>query len=164
MSNLEIIKTKILDPDALLRNLAIWRFKGKKIVFTNGCFDILHAGHIAYLSKAKDLGSILILGLNTDASVKRLKGENRPVNDQDSRAIVLAALRFIDAIILFDEDTPYQLIKLIQPDILVKGSDYKADEIVGADIVKDKGGKIVTVDFLEGFSTTSLLEKIKNNC
>ncbi len=163
MYNLEIIKSKILERDTLRRNIAIWRFKGEKIVFTNGCFDILHAGHIEYLSKAKDLGSVLILGLNTDASVRRIKGENRPVNNEEARAIVLASLQFIDAVVLFDEDTPYELIKLIQPNILVKGSDYRPENIVGSDIVKQNGGKIETIDFVEGYSTTSILNKIRNN-
>jgi D-glycero-beta-D-manno-heptose 1-phosphate adenylyltransferase len=135
----------------------------KKIVFTNGCFDILHQGHVDYLCKAKDLGNILIVGLNTDASVKRLnKSPERPINKEQSRALVLAALVLVDAIVLFDEDTPYELIKTVQPDVLVKGADYKAEDIVGYDIVKARGGEVVTIELTEGFSTTELIKKIKS--
>lgn len=137
-----------------------WRFKNEKIVFTNGCFDILHKGHIEYLTKAAALGTKLIIGLNTDASVKRLKGKNRPVNNQEARAILLSSLIFTDKIIFFDEDTPLNLIHHIQPDILVKGSDYKPENIVGYDIVKAKGGEIITIDLTAGFSTTSILNKL----
>lgn len=161
MSKLEIINLKILDDKSLRRQLAIWRFLNKKIVFTNGCFDIIHLGHIDYLSKAKDLGDILLIGLNTDDSVKRLKGNNRPIKYQHERAVFLASLQFVDGVILFSEDTPYNLIKNIEPDILVKGSDYKKDDIVGADIIKNTGGEIVTINFLEGYSTTSILDKIR---
>lgn len=163
MNNFEYINSKILDEESLIRQLAIWRFLSKKIVFTNGCFDIIHLGHIVYLSRAKDLGDILLIGLNTDDSVKRLKGNNRPVNNEQERAMLLASLRFVDGIILFSEDTPYELIKKTEPDILVKGSDYKKDEIVGADIIKKYGGELVTIDFLEGYSTSSVLDKIKAN-
>jgi rfaE bifunctional protein nucleotidyltransferase chain/domain len=158
---LDLIKLKIMDIASLKRQLAVWHFLRKKIVFTNGCFDIIHQGHIDYLAKAKDLGNILVIGLNTDESVRRIKGDNRPVNDQNSRALVLASLRFVDVVILFDEDTPYNMIKEIKPDILVKGSDYKTKEIVGADIVKESGGIITTIDFLEGYSTSAIIEKIK---
>jgi len=161
MKNLEIIKSRVLEINELKSQLAIWRFKNKKIVFTNGCFDIIHLGHIDYLSKAKDLGDILVVGLNTDSSVSRIKGKNRPIVDQNSRSMILASLRFIDAIVLFDEDTPYNLINLIEPDILVKGSDYDPADIVGADIVESKEGEIVTIPFLEGYSTSSIIEKIK---
>jgi len=140
-----------------------WASKGEKMAFTNGCFDIVHRGHIDYLSKAKDLGTKLILGLNTDASVQRLKGPQRPVVDEQSRAILMAALQFIDLVVFFDEDTPYELIKALQPDILVKGSDYNAEEIVGYDILMAKGGKVETIDFVEGFSTSSIVEKIKTS-
>lgn len=161
MTQLDIIKSKILNYENLNIHLNVWRFKGQKIVFTNGCFDVLHHGHIIYLSRAKDLGHKLIIGLNSDPSVTRLKGEGRPVNHQDSRAISLAALRFIDAVILFDEDTPYELIKRVQPDILVKGSDYAPEDIVGGDIVLEKGGEIHTIDFVEGYSTTNIINKLK---
>ena len=141
--------------------LSLWRFKDDKIVFTNGCFDILHRGHIEYLAKAASLGTKLVIGLNTDASVKRLKGDSRPINDENARALLLASLVFVDKVILFDTDTPRDLIDFVQPDVLVKCGDYKPEEIVGYDIVKAKGGEIVTLDFVEGYSTTSLIEKMK---
>lgn len=160
MANLDIIGRKILtDTTQINQKLAFWKFKGLKVVFTNGCFDILHRGHVDYLSKAADLGDVLVVGLNTDASVSRLKGSNRPVQDENSRALLLAALSFVSLVVKFDQDTPYQLIKHIQPDVLVKGSDYKAHEIVGYDIVTAKGGTVETIDFVEGYSTTTLLEK-----
>lgn len=140
--------------------LSQWRFKSEKIVFTNGCFDILHRGHVEYLTKAAALGSKLAIGLNTDASVKRLKGESRPINDQEARAIILSSLIFTDRIIFFEEDTPLELIRYIQPDILVKGSDYKPEDIVGYDIVKAKGGEVITIDLTEGFSTSAILERV----
>lgn len=157
----DIIKSKIFTKKSLENQLSIWRFKNKKLVFTNGCFDILHLGHIDYLSKAKSFGDILIIGLNTDISVRKIKGKNRPITNENSRANILASLLFVDAIILFDEETPYNLINFVQPDVLVKGSDYKIDDIVGYDIVKAKGGKIETLDFLEGYSTSMIEEKIK---
>ena len=122
MNNLERISNKIVDRQKLKNLLSVWNFQDKKIVFTNGCFDILHLGHIDYLSKAKDQGHILIIGVNTDNSVKRLKGKNRPITDENSRATILASLQFVDAVILFEEDTPYELIKFVQPDVLVKGA------------------------------------------
>ena len=140
--------------------LQMYRNENKKIVFTNGCFDILHRGHADYLAKAASLGDLLTIGLNTDKSVRKLKGNSRPINDEYSRAFILASLMFVNSVILFDEDTPLNLINFIQPDILVKGSDYKKEDIVGADIVEKKGGSIVTIDFVEGFSTTSIIEKI----
>lgn len=162
MKKLEIIQSKILsDLEELKRWLAYWNFKDQKVVFTNGCFDILHRGHIDYLARAAGKGDVLIVGLNTDDSVKRIKGDGRPVQDESSRALILAALQFVNAVVLFDEDTPENLIKIVQPDILVKGSDYKAEEIVGYDVVTAKGGKVVTIDFLEGYSTTGILDKIR---
>ncbi len=162
MKNLEIIKNKILSGEKLERTLALWRFQQKKIVFTNGCFDLLHLGHVDYLSKAKDEGDVLVVGVNTDRSVKLLeKGQNRPITDEVSRSVLVAALHFVDAVVLFDEETPYRLIEKVQPDVLVKGSDYKPEEIVGYDIVKAKGGKVVTVDLLPGYSTTAIEKKIK---
>lgn len=161
MDYLSYINQKIVRNKETIQDiLSQWRFKEEKIVFTNGCFDILHRGHIEYLAQAAALGSKLIIGLNTDASVKRLKGENRPVNDQESRALLLSSLVFTDKVILFDEDTPLELIRIVQPDILVKGSDYKSENIVGYEIVKAKGGKIVTFDLVQGFSTTSILHKL----
>ncbi len=153
--------SKLTSAEAIRYQLAAATFLGKKIVFTNGVFDILHTGHVDYLSKARDLGDILVLGLNTDASVKRLnKGPERPINNEVSRATVLGALECVDYIILFDEETPYELIKAIQPDVLVKGSDYKAEAIVGYDIVKAKGGQVITIDLSQGFSTTNIIKKI----
>jgi rfaE bifunctional protein nucleotidyltransferase chain/domain len=163
MNRLELIKSKIFfrNDIALERLLAIWRFKERKIVFTNGCFDILHLGHIDYLAKASDLGDILVIGLNTDASVRQLKGPDRPVQDEVSRAMTLAALGFVDAVVYFGEETPFELISTIKPDVLVKGSDYKAEDIVGYDIVKDHEGEVITLDFLEGFSTTGIVNRIR---
>lgn len=135
----------------------------RKVVFTNGCFDLVHQGHIDYLSKARDLGDVLVVGLNTDASVRRLKGPRRPINDEYSRALLLASMLFVDYVVLFGEDTPYELIKTLQPDILVKGSDYRPEDIVGYDIVMAKGGRVETLDFLPGFSTTAIEDKILKN-
>ena len=161
MNYFEKINNKILSGEKLTKWLEDCRKKGKKIVFSNGCFDILHRGHVEYLAKAAAFGDVMVIGLNTDASVKRLKGPSRPVNDEQSRAFVLAGLEFVSAVVLFDEDTPYNLIKTVQPDVLVKGSDYKPENIVGYDIVTAKGGKVVTVDLVEGFSTTKTIEKMK---
>jgi rfaE bifunctional protein nucleotidyltransferase chain/domain len=165
-NNLELIKNKILSQnDKRLDNiLSVLRFFDKKIIFTNGVFDILHKGHIDYLSKAADCGDVLIVGLNTDSSVKRLeKGNSRPIQDEYSRAMILAALRFVDYVIFFDQDTPYDLIGQVQPDVLVKGADYKPEDIVGYDIVKAKGGEIRTIEFLQGFSTSQIEKKIKSS-
>lgn len=162
MGHIEKIYDKILDRKSLEERLDSWRKETKNIVFSNGCFDILHRGHVEYLSKAADLGDVLVIGLNTDASVRRLKGPSRPVNDEHSRAFVMAALEFVDAIVFFEEDTPYELIKFVQPDILVKGNDYKAEDIVGYDIVTAKGGKVITIELVEGFSTTNTIKKINN--
>lgn len=161
MNQLKKIQHKIFSTKELLKELSEWQSEGKKIVWTNGCFDLLHLGHIDYLSKAKDQGDILVVGVNSDESVRRIKKEGRPITDEKSRSSILAALQFVDAVVVFDEDTPYEMIKLIQPDVLVKGSDYKAEEIVGYDIVTAKGGKVVTIDFLSGYSTTSIEEKIR---
>lgn len=160
MNKLQILKNKILNFDDLLNEIYKWRENNEKIVFTNGCFDLIHVGHIEYLAKASDLGNKLIIGLNTDDSVKRLKGENRPILDQKARAETIAALFFVDAVIFFDEGTPYQLIKAIKPDILVKGDDYKTDDIVGADIVKSYGGVVETIPLVQGYSTSKIIDKI----
>lgn len=130
------------------------------VVFTNGCFDILHPGHVDYLQRARELGSCLVVGLNSDASVRRLKGPTRPVNDQQSRALVLAALACVDAVVVFDEDTPYELIKKIRPRVLVKGGDWSVDRIVGRDIVEEGGGKVYSIPLLEGYSTTAVVDRI----
>ena len=138
-----------------------WKHEGE-VVFTNGCFDIVHLGHIDYLEKAKALGSRLVVGLNTDASVKRLKGPERPLNNEYARARMLAALACTDAVILFDEPTPLELITDIKPDVLVKGSDYTVDTIVGADFVIENGGSVKTIDLVQGYSTTGIIDKIKS--
>lgn len=163
MDHLENTKSKIWKMDQELDwQLAVWRFHENKIVFTNGCFDLLHLGHIDYLAKAAGEGTLLIVGLNTDESVKRIKGESRPIMDEQSRAMALAALGFVGAVVLFDDDTPLKLIEKVQPDILVKGKDYIARDIVGADIVEKNGGKIVTMDLVEGYSTSDIIDKIKS--
>ncbi len=155
------LKEKVVSQDQALKNLKAWREKNKKIVFTNGCFDIIHPGHIDYLSQARDLGDILVLGLNTDQSVRRLnKGSNRPINDERTRAYVLAGLACVDLIVFFDEETPYNLIKLLQPNVLVKGNDYEVEKIIGFDILKENGGEVITIPFLEGYSTSRLIKKI----
>lgn len=155
------LKEKVVSLDQALKNLKAWREKNKKIVFTNGCFDIVHPGHIDYLSQARDLGDILVLGLNTDQSVRRLnKGSNRPINDERTRAYVLAGLASVDLIVFFDEETPYNLIKLLQPNVLVKGKDYEVEKIIGFDILKENGGEVITIPFLEGYSTSRLIKKI----
>ena len=159
MDSLQLIKNKIYSTSQLsllTSQLTMWRDQGLRIVFTNGCFDLLHRGHVEYLSKASDKGDVLVVGLNTDASVRRLKGESRPVNDEDARAIVLASLACIDAVVLFGEDTPYELIKVVRPDVLVKGADYKPEEIVGYNTVTSYGGTVTTVPLVEGYSTTKL--------
>lgn len=135
---------------------------GKKIVFTNGCFDILHRGHVAYLNEAKSLGDLLIVGLNSDASVKRLKGESRPINSEQDRKFVLENLKAVDAVFIFEEDTPFDLITVAQPDILVKGGDWKVEDIVGSDIVLARGGEVKSLQFVDGFSTTQTIEKINS--
>lgn len=131
---------------------------GKKIVFTNGCFDILHRGHVEYLQKAKELGDLLVLGLNSDSSVKRLKGESRPINNEKDRAIILSALECVDYIIIFNEDTPFELIKNLKPDILVKGGDYKIENVVGREYAKET----MIIDFVDGYSTTKIIKNINN--
>jgi D-glycero-beta-D-manno-heptose 1-phosphate adenylyltransferase len=160
MGKLKIIQSKIIDSVELDRTLSLWRFQQKIIVFTNGCFDILHRGHIEYLAKAASQGDVLVVGLNSDDSVRRIKGPTRPFQDELSRALILASLHFVDRVVLFEEDTPYNLISDVQPDILVKGADYKPEKIVGYDIVKAKGGKIVTIQLTEGFSTTNIIKKL----
>lgn len=163
MNQLETINTKILAADELLNKLTEWQSEDKKIVWTNGCFDLLHLGHIDSLSKAKDQGDILIVGVNSDDSVRRIKKQGRPITDEKSRSTIMASLTFVDAVVLFNEDTPYEMINLVKPDVLVKGSDYKAEDIVGYEIVKAKGGRIVTIDFLPGYSTTGIEEKIRKS-
>lgn len=161
-SNLEqTLLNKIDDLPSLKAKLNSWKADGRKVVFTNGVFDLLHIGHITYLAKAAELGDKLIIGLNSDSSVKRIKGENRPVNDQNSRAILLAALFFVDAIVVFEEDTPQQLITTLLPDVLVKGADYAIENIVGGKEVLANGGEVKTIDFVSGYSSTSIIQKIR---
>jgi len=155
------VSSRIFTLERLQKQLSVWRLKADTIVFTNGCFDVLHPGHILYLEEAARLGNRLVVGLNSNASVKRLKGEGRPVNPEADRALMLAALHTVDAVVLFDEDTPADLIKALQPDVLVKGSDYREDEVAGAATVRASGGKVVLVPFVEGYSTTGFLQKIK---
>jgi rfaE bifunctional protein nucleotidyltransferase chain/domain len=156
----QIISQKIYDRSGLLHQVNRWRLLGKTIAFTNGCFDILHVGHIASLSEAAREADFLVVGLNSDASAKRLKGPGRPVNDQQSRATVMAALLMVDAVTFFDEDTPLELINAIRPDVLVKGGDYTLEQIVGAKEVLSWGGRVVINPIVPGFSTTGILEKI----
>lgn len=155
------MKNKLVDRIGLAEKLALLRTQKKTIVFTNGCFDILHPGHVDYLCRARDLGDFMVLGLNTDASVRKLnKAPNRPINNEHARAGVLAGLACIDAIVFFDEETPYELISFVMPDVLVKGDDYSVEQIVGHDVVSASGGKVITVPLLQGFSTTSIIKKI----
>jgi len=137
-----------------------WKSEGKKIVFTNGCFDILHSGHIQYLSEAAQLGDKLVIGLNSDDSVRRLKGSDRPIKSEECRADILAFMEEIDMVIVFDEDTPLELIKKIIPDILVKGGDWSTDQIVGSDVVLKNGGEVKSLSFLKGFSSTRIIERM----
>jgi D-glycero-beta-D-manno-heptose 1-phosphate adenylyltransferase len=152
-------KIKLLEEAKVL--VKSWQNQGEKVVFTNGCFDLLHLGHVDYLEKARNLGDRLVIGLNTDDSVSRFKGPERPLQDQTSRARILAALQFVDLVVFFNEDTPLNLISELLPNVLVKGSDYLAENIVGADVVKKAGGKVETIDFVPGYSTTRIVEKIK---
>ena len=162
MHKLQWIHNRIFDRDTLVKHCNIWRSAGRKIVFTNGCFDILHHGHLDYLIKAADLGHALVVGVNTDASVHKLKGPERPVNNEQDRLFQLASLLCVDAVCLFDEDTPKTLIEAVQPDVLVKGGDYTIDKIVGADFVQQRGGKVEIIPFVEGYSTTSLIARIRS--
>lgn len=156
------IQNKICPNHLTIKNLAnTWQQQGEKVVFTNGCFDLIHRGHVDYLAKAADLGTKLIVALNTDASVSALKGPHRPIQDEQSRLLIMASFAFVDAVVLFAEPTPYELIKLITPNVLVKGSDYKPEDIVGYDVVTQHGGTVQTIDFLPGFSTSLIEKRIK---
>ena len=161
MNQISRLQSKILSFSALKNQLKKWRNANEKIVFTNGCFDLLHLGHVNYLAKARDFGNRLIVGLNTDTSISRLKGPSRPVKDEQSRLALLAGMAFVDAVVLFDEETPINIISMIQPDVLVKGGDYQVKDIVGHEIVLNNKGKVCTIDFLEGYSSSVLIEKIK---
>lgn len=156
---LQHINRKIVAQEFFVQNEE--RLHQQKIVFTNGCFDILHRGHATYLAQARQMGDLLVVGLNSDASVRRLKGPERPVNDEQSRALLLAALEMVDYVVLFEEDTPYNLILKVKPDLLVKGGDYDIDNIVGADFVRQRGGEVRTIPFVQGFSSSSIIDHLK---
>ena len=160
---LEKINNKIFGLEFLIKTLDQWRNENKKIVFTNGCFDLIHLGHIELLARSSDLGDILIIGVNSDSSIQKLKGENRPIIEEDSRVKQLAALEFVDAIVLFHEDTPQKLIEKIKPDVITKGGDYKAENVVGNEVVNQKNGEVVIIPLTQGYSTTSILKKIKDD-
>lgn len=161
MGKLDVLKNKIIGKDEALQAINRWRLKNDTIVFTNGCFDILHLGHVEYLAKAAEEGDRLVVGINSDDSIKRFKGEGRPVNNIEARAGVLSALHLVDLVIEFNEDTPEELIKAFTPDVLVKGADWKEEDIVGGDFVKENGGKVATIKLTDGYSTTGLIEKLK---
>ncbi len=171
MSRLEYLNAKIADPQEAQMKINNWKFKGNKVVFTNGCFDILHKGHVVYLAKAAQMGNKMVVAINSDDSVRRQqKGPERPINSEDSRSIVLAALGFVDLVVVFDANTPQELIEMFNPDVLVKGADYDPNEtdskskkyIVGSDFVRKNNGSVQVVDLEDGFSTTSIVEKLKS--
>ena len=157
------IRSKIYTLPQLQKQVHIWRFKSNKVVFTNGCFDLLHQGHIEVLTAARNLGHKLIVGLNTDLSVKQLKGPTRPIQNEDTRAMVLASLAYVDAVVLFSDETPAELINTLIPDVLVKGGDYKKEDIVGYDAVTNNGGEVVVIDILPGHSTTNTEQQLKGD-
>lgn len=163
MSHLKKLNNKIFSEDSLVKQVDIWKKSGNKIVFTNGCFDIIHRGHIEVLAQTADLGDKLIIGLNSDISIQKLKGKNRPIINEKSRAILLAALNFVDAIILFSEETPLNLITTLNPDILAKGGDYEINTIVGNEIVEENGGQVILIPYINGFSSTNIINKIRNS-
>tara|TARA_B100000809_G_scaffold190766_2_gene189405 strand:- start:1492 stop:2010 length:519 start_codon:yes stop_codon:yes gene_type:complete len=172
MTKFEAVQNKISPKESLLSKVAIWKTENQKVVFTNGVFDIIHRGHIEYLAQAADCGHKFIVAVNADASVKRLgKGDSRPLQDEDSRALIIAALHFVDAVVVFDDDTPFNLISELIPDVLIKGGDYDANcaddsdkkYIVGSDVVKNNNGQVEVIQFVEGYSTTKIEAKIKNS-
>jgi rfaE bifunctional protein nucleotidyltransferase chain/domain len=163
MSHLYKINSKIFSLDDLKNQVNAWKQTGEDVVFTNGCFDIIHRGHIEVLAQTADLGDRLIIGLNSDSSIQKLKGEDRPIIDEQARAILLAALSFVDAVILFTEETPINLISTLLPDVLAKGGDYEIETIVGHEIVQNNGGEVILVPFVDGFSSTTIIDKIKKS-
>ena len=163
LDKLAVIKKKILNPDQLQNALVTWRLMSQKIVFTNGCFDILHPGHVISLAGAASFGNRLIVGVNSDASTRRLKGPNRPIQNEEGRALLLASMHFIDAVIIFDEDTPEKLIQFVSPDVLVKGGDYRVEDIAGADWVISHGGKVELINYLDNSSSTNIIKKIRES-
>ncbi len=158
---MEELKSRICDEHTLAQRINQWRLRDEKIVFTNGCFDLLHSGHLKLLSEAKSQGQRLIVAVNTDDSVQKLKGPNRPVKNQNERSLCLASVLFIDAVILFSEDTPERLIRFVKPDVLVKGSDYSVETVVGADFVIKNGGRVHLVELIEGKSSSNLIDRLK---
>ena len=156
------LKSKILNINDLAKIINEWRLNGDKIVFTNGCFDLIHLGHLEILARSADLGDKLVVAINSDMSIKKIKGNLRPIIEEDSRAKQLAAIEFIDAVILFNEDTPHNLISSINPDIITKGGDYKKNDVIGKELMNKKAGEVVIIPLTQGYSTTSILEKIKN--
>jgi D-beta-D-heptose 7-phosphate kinase/D-beta-D-heptose 1-phosphate adenosyltransferase len=160
VSRIDFIKAKILSHQQLEKKIQLWRFQNKRLVFTNGCFDLLHPGHIKILTEASEYGDVLIVGLNADSSVKKLKGNTRPILNENDRAILLASLQVVDAVVLFDEETPLNLIETITPQVLVKGGDYVAENIVGYSWVTQHGGEVKIITLLEGYSTTKIISKM----
>jgi D-glycero-beta-D-manno-heptose 1-phosphate adenylyltransferase len=163
MKAFEKIEYKIMSPIAARTLIGAWQANGDTVVFTNGCFDLLHYGHLHYLADARDLGQRLVIGLNSGASVRRLKGPRRPINDELTRTRQLAALEIVDVVVVFEEDTPLELIRTLQPDILVKGGDWTPEQIVGADLVLARGGQVLSLPFVAGYSTTNIEQKILNS-
>ena len=163
MSHLNTLNSKIFTIEELKAKTNSWKENGQKVVFTNGCFDIVHRGHIELLARTADLGDKLIIGLNSDSSIQKLKGEDRPIINEQSRAVLLAALSFVDAVVLFSEDTPLNLISTLVPDVLAKGGDYEIETIVGYEIIQQNGGEVILVPFVDGFSSTAIIDKIKNS-
>ncbi|NBC08882.1 MAG: D-glycero-beta-D-manno-heptose 1-phosphate adenylyltransferase [Bacteroidetes bacterium] len=159
---LDLIQSKIADWDEAAKQVQEWKAAGERIVFTNGCFDLLHYGHLCYLAQARTLGDHLVIGLNSANSVRRLKGPNRPINDEPTRRLQMASLQFVDLVVTFEQDTPGALIQHLVPDVLVKGGDYAIDEIVGADIVQQNGGEVRVLPYIQGYSTTAIEQKIRN--
>ncbi len=162
MNHRQRLQHKIHNLDSLLELVKSWRSNNKKVVFTNGCFDLLHPGHVDYLNKAADLGDELIVALNTDVSVAKIKGIHRPIQDENARLMIIASLECVSAVFLFNEDTPIEVIREIKPDVLVKGADYTIGNIVGSDFILQRGGVVKTIDFLDGYSTSLIEKKIKN--
>lgn len=163
MYKLDTIQDKIIKPAELVSKVKLWKFLEKDIVFTNGCFDLLHTGHIHVINESASLGNFLVIGLNSDESVKRLKGNSRPIQNEHTRSLILASLTFVNAVVVFKQDTPLELIKIICPNTIAKGGDYNPDDIIGADFIKTYGGKIEIINYIQGNSTTLIESKVKNS-